>query len=57
MKFMATITIINYQDSLSNPLVYMGFEHFLLLAIIEFPEFSSSLATGWTTLTRNIFIS
>ena len=56
MKFMATITIINYQDSLSNPLVYMGFEHFLLLAIIEFPECSSSLATGWTTLTRNRFI-
>ena len=51
MKLMPTITI-NSQVSLSNPSVYIGFEHLLLLAIIEIPGFYSSLATGWTTLTR-----
>ena len=42
------IISINSQVSLSNSSFYMRFEALLLLAIIEFPEWSSYLATGWT---------
>jgi hypothetical protein len=44
------IVIINSEVSLSNTSGYIRFEHFMLLAIIEFLECSSSPAAGWTTV-------